>query len=132
MPDPDPLKAKWSRLREIRAIAMKEIEEKRTAGEIGSSLQAELDFSANAQDRALLSTLAEDLRFVVITSRAGLAADVLEASAPVICKVTASPHRKCERCWHYREDVGSNAGHPTICGRCVSNLFGDGEKRFHA
>ncbi len=126
------LKAKWSRLREIRAVAMKEIEEKRTAGEIGSSLQAELDFTVSAEDGALLAALADDLRFVVITSRAGVDANALPAGAAVACKVTASPHRKCERCWHYRSDVGSDAGHPTICGRCVSNLFGDGEKRFHA
>jgi isoleucyl-tRNA synthetase len=36
---------------------------------------------------------------------------------------------KCERCWHYREDVGVNPAHPTICGRCDSNLHGNGEIR---
>jgi isoleucyl-tRNA synthetase len=36
---------------------------------------------------------------------------------------------KCERCWHYRDDVGANPAHPTICGRCDSNLHGDGEHR---
>jgi isoleucyl-tRNA synthetase len=47
-------------------------------------------------------------------------------------EVTPSPHPKCERCWHWRADVGSDAAHPAICGRCVSNLFGNGEPRSHA
>jgi isoleucyl-tRNA synthetase len=44
-------------------------------------------------------------------------------------KVTPSTSKKCDRCWHWREDVGQDPAHPTICGRCVSNLFGDGEGR---
>jgi len=43
--------------------------------------------------------------------------------------VAASKAEKCERCWHYRADVGAHADHPTLCGRCYSNLFGAGEKR---
>ncbi|NOT98207.1 MAG: hypothetical protein HOO97_03820, partial [Sideroxydans sp.] len=46
--------------------------------------------------------------------------------------VTPSTHTKCDRCWHYRADVGSNVEHPTLCGRCVSNLFGAGEARKYA
>jgi isoleucyl-tRNA synthetase len=48
-----------------------------------------------------------------------------------VLSVIVSPSKatKCERCWHYREDVGSDAAHPTICGRCVSNLHGAGETR---
>ena len=43
--------------------------------------------------------------------------------------VTASSDQKCERCWHYRADVGQDAAHPTLCGRCTSNLYGAGEHR---
>jgi isoleucyl-tRNA synthetase len=50
----------------------------------------------------------------------------------VTIKVHASPHPKCERCWHYRADVGANAAHPQLCGRCVANLYGRGEPRVHA
>jgi isoleucyl-tRNA synthetase len=46
--------------------------------------------------------------------------------------VTASAHKKCERCWHYRADVGVDPAHGQICGRCLSNLFGQGEPRKHA
>jgi isoleucyl-tRNA synthetase len=43
--------------------------------------------------------------------------------------ISASTATKCERCWHYRDDVGTDPAHPTICGRCASNLYGSGETR---
>jgi isoleucyl-tRNA synthetase len=43
--------------------------------------------------------------------------------------VTPSTAPKCERCWHWRSDVGVDPANPTICGRCTSNLFGTGEVR---
>ncbi|HEX3140420.1 MAG TPA: zinc finger domain-containing protein, partial [Rhizobacter sp.] len=110
--------------REIRDVANKEIEALRTAGQVGSSLQATLSITANAADHALLASLGDDLRFVTITSLARL----LEGSELAVA-VAASTDQKCERCWHYRSDVGADAAHPTLCGRCTSNLFGDGEPR---
>ncbi|SHM69255.1 isoleucine--tRNA ligase [Rhizobacter sp. OV335] len=118
------LLAKWSRLREIRDVANKEIEALRSAGQVGSSLQAELLITAAADDLALLAALGDDLRFVTITSQARIA-----AGAALVVAVTPSAATKCERCWHYRDDVGSDAQHPTICGRCTSNLYGSGEAR---
>jgi len=44
-------------------------------------------------------------------------------------RVQPSAAIKCERCWHYRDDVGHDPAHPTICGRCTSNLYGAGEIR---
>jgi len=75
----------------------------------------------------LLSSLGDDLRFVLITS----AARVTQGTERLI-RVTRSAHRKCERCWHYRADVGSDAMHSGLCGRCVANLFGAGEPRAFA
>ncbi|HET7866200.1 MAG TPA: isoleucine--tRNA ligase [Burkholderiaceae bacterium] len=118
------LVARWSRLREIRELVNKEIEAVRTAGGVGSSLQATVRVRAGEPDRMLLESLGEDLKFVFITS----AAEV-EAGDELRIEVTPSAARKCERCWHYRDDVGSDAAHPAICGRCVSNLFGSGEVR---
>ncbi len=118
------LLAKWARIREIRDVANKEIEALRGDGKVGSSLQATLSITANAADHALLATLGDDLKFVTITSLAGLiAGDALAVG------VAPSAAQKCERCWHYRDDVGVDAAHPTICGRCTSNLFGSGEQR---
>ena len=68
--------------------------------------------------------LGDDLKFVLITSAADLVAgDAVQVSAKV------ADGLKCERCWHYTDDVGQDATHPTLCGRCISNLFGAGETR---
>jgi isoleucyl-tRNA synthetase len=120
----DALVAKWNRIHEVRDLANKEIEAVRTEGKVGSSLQAALDITAGAEDFALLGSLGDDLKFVTITSVARL----LEGAGLSI-KVTPSTATKCERCWHYRDDVGNDASHSTICGRCTSNLFGAGEPR---
>jgi isoleucyl-tRNA synthetase len=122
------LVAKWQRLREIRAEVTRKLEEVRAAGVIGSSLQAEVDLAAGPDDLALLATLGDDLKFVLITSRA----DACAGDGGVGITVTASAHVKCERCWHYRADVGADARHATLCARCVSNLEGPGEERLHA
>jgi isoleucyl-tRNA synthetase len=119
--------ARWDVLREVRSLVLKRIEEARTAGQVGSSLQAEVRIVAPADVSALLRALTDELRFVMITSAASV-----EDGAALACTVTPSPHQKCERCWHYREDVGSHAAHPTICGRCVTNLEGAGEERRYA
>mgnify|MGYP001453145262 FL=1 len=118
------LLARWARIRAIREQVNKEIEVQREQGVIGSSLQANVDLTAAPQDHALLASLGDDLRFVLITSVARLhAGDALQV------EVHASGDRKCERCWHWRADVGADPAHPTICGRCVSNLHGSGEVR---
>ena len=123
VPD-DALLAKWTRIREIRDAVNKDIEVLRADGKVGSSLQASVALTVNAQDHALLSSLGDDLKFVFITSTIELVAgDALSTRA------TASKSTKCERCWHYRDDIGIDAAHPTICGRCTSNLDGAGEVR---
>jgi len=119
---------KWDRLREIRAQVMRRIEEVRATGKIGSSLAANVTISADKQDHGLLASLNDDLRFVLIVSQASIATTVGELNI----EVAASDDPKCERCWHHRDDVGIDPDHPSICGRCVSNLFGDGEAREHA
>lgn len=118
------LTSKWNRIHEIRDAVNKAIEAVRTTGAIGSSLQAEVTLGVNEQDLALLQSLGDDLKFVLITSAASLT-----AAPELSVAVTPSTQQKCERCWHYREDVGANPAHPTICGRCDSNLHGDGETR---
>lgn len=120
----------WQTIIALRAQAAKEIEVLRGEGKVGSSLQAELEFHVAPETFEALSSLQDDLRFVMITSRA-TTYKVADASAQKIF-VKPSTYQKCDRCWHYRADVGSDAAHPTICGRCVSNLFGSGEVRKYA
>ena len=127
-PAPDAaLLAKWSRIREVRDAVNKDIEALRADGKVGSSLQANVALEVAAEDHALLASLGEDLKFVFITS----AIDLI-AGGEAATRVTASSDTKCDRCWHYRADVGHDPAHPTICGRCTSNLFGAGEDRKYA
>jgi isoleucyl-tRNA synthetase len=120
----------WQAVVSARADAAKEIEVLRTAGEVGSSLQAELEFYADAESFDALNSLGDDLRFVSITSSAKVVKVASDAEQKIVVK--ASKFTKCERCWHYRADVGTHTEHPSICGRCVSNLFGAGEVRKYA
>ncbi len=128
---------RWSRMRQLRAAVTKQLEELRSAGKIGSSLAAELDIYADSNNAEFLNSFADDIRFIFITSQArvhvGNHADAQPSGIDGIAiHAQPSAHTKCERCWHYRADVGANKEHATICGRCVSNLFGDGEARHFA
>ena len=121
------LLAKWSRIREIRDQVNKDIEALRADGKVGASLQASVNLQVGTEDHALLASLGNDLKFVFITSQLNL-----EEGSELVAKVSVSQDTKCERCWHYSPDVGVNPAHPTLCGRCDSNLHGAGEKRLFA
>jgi len=120
----------WQEVISTRALAAKEIEVLRAQNLVGSSLQAELEFYVSGESFAALSRLEDDLRFVTITSSAKVYKVASEAEQKVVVKPSA--HQKCDRCWHYRADVGADKAHPHICGRCVSNLFSKGEARKYA
>ena len=123
-PQDDALLAKWTRIREIRDAVNKDIEALRADGKVGSSLQAEVTLEVAEADFGLLSSLGSDVKFVFIISAITLVAGSAHKTV-----VKASLNTKCERCWHYVEDVGHHLAHPTICGRCISNLHGAGEVR---
>ena len=118
------LLAKWGRIRQLRDAVNKDIEAVRAEGRVGASLQADVSLQVNAPDHALLASLGPDLKFVFITSQLRLS---LGEALAVSVSPSTSP--KCERCWHYSDSVGQDALHPTLCGRCSSNLFGAGEVR---
>jgi len=121
------LLAKWTRIREIRDQVNKDIETLRANGKVGASLQASVNLQVGPEDHALLVSLGNDLKFVFITSHI-----ILAAGSEMLAKVSVSQDTKCERCWHYAPDVGVNPAHPTLCGRCDSNLHGAGETRLFA
>jgi isoleucyl-tRNA synthetase len=134
--------AYWRRIIEVRELVGKELEKLRVAGDIGSSLDAEVELYCNGSLQQGLQALQDELRFVLITSSArvnalgekpadAVAADVGDGD-PMWIKVSSSPFTKCVRCWHLREDVGTDAAHPELCGRCVENVAGDGEGRRYA
>ncbi|QSI78368.1 isoleucine--tRNA ligase [Niveibacterium microcysteis] len=122
--------ARWETIRAVRGEVSKAVEAVRTEGKIGASLQAEVEIRAGSDKFDALASLGDDLKFVLITSAATLVKVAGEADEAIV--VTPTAQQKCERCWHWRADVGVNAEHPTLCGRCDSNLHGDGEVRTHA
>jgi isoleucyl-tRNA synthetase len=117
--DAPALLAKWRRLRELREPVRKQIEELRKADKVGASLQSEIGLQAEGQDYDWLTSLGEELKFLMITSAARV-----ERGEPAV-EVKASTNRKCDRCWHYTPDVNDEA----LCARCQSNLRGPGETR---
>ncbi len=133
---------KWARIRDVRDVVNKQIEHLRADGALGASLQAEVTLWAEGGLLKDLQDMGPELKFLFITSRAevrpysALEMTELQASGPhkvtevlIGVKVSASQAPKCDRCWHYVDDVGHDAAHPTICGRCVSNLAGHEENR---
>ncbi|HSH72058.1 MAG TPA: isoleucine--tRNA ligase [Methylophilaceae bacterium] len=120
---------KWIFVRNLREQTInKLIENERSEGKIGSSLAAEIDIWETGIPYDGLNSLEDELKYVLLVSRA----TVHLGDRNPKYKVSPSQNTKCDRCWHYRADVGSHAEHPTICGRCVSNLFGAGEPRKYA
>jgi len=130
----------WAQVMSVREAVSKELETARNEKQIGSALAAEVDLYCDDSIIDTLSQLGDELRFILITSYARIyplsdkpenaikAGDVEN----LYMQVNTSEYEKCDRCWHYREDVGSVSGHETICGRCVENIDGSGEKRLHA
>jgi isoleucyl-tRNA synthetase len=118
------LLAKWATVRGVREAVNREIEAVRTTGAVGSSLRANVRITAPAAEHAVLASLGDDLKFVFITSVAEL-----QAGEALKVEVRPSSATKCERCWHWRDDVGHDPAHPGLCGRCTSNLHGAGESR---
>ncbi|WP_090659526.1 isoleucine--tRNA ligase [Nitrosomonas marina] len=129
-PDAQQLCDRWSRIRVLRAQVLKKLEDARAQGKIGSSLAATVNIRAGGNDCTLLQSLENDLRFVLITSESRV--EAAETAQILEVTVTPSRHSKCERCWHYRSDVGQHSEHPNLCGRCISNLDGTGEDRRYA
>ena len=127
--DMDSLIHRWTRLRQLRSQVQKQLEDARTEGKIGSSLAAVVEIRASGEDFTLLDSLGDDLRFIVITSEAL----VIQTSATdITISVMPSTHLKCERFWHYRQEIGSNSDHPALCQRCVATLSGQDEARKYA
>jgi isoleucyl-tRNA synthetase len=132
----------WQTILNIRSSVSKELETLRADKTIGSSLDAEVILYVDMELQSVLETLGKELRFVLITSKASVEnineADetcietAIDSGQTIKIKAFASADTKCIRCWHHREDVGSNVEHPELCGRCVENVAADGEQRLFA
>ncbi|MDR6840253.1 isoleucine--tRNA ligase [Pseudoxanthomonas sacheonensis] len=116
----------FDKLLALREQMAKVLEPMRANGVIGAALDAEITVSASAETAAKWQPLAEELRFLFISGDVTVAAVNADE---VFVLAQPSTKSKCVRCWHHRADVGGNAAHPELCGRCVSNIEGPGEDR---
>ena len=138
--DSEPMNsAFWKKAIEVRDLVKKEVEKLRAAAVVGSPLEVEVDLYCDGPIYTMLKRFDEELRFVFITSEARVKpekkkpSDAIQATLSggdtLWIKVAATTHTKCVRCWHHREEVGKDANHPELCGRCISNITGLGEVR---
>ena len=118
----------WETIEDIRPIINKMIEGEREKRSIGSSLECSISLYCNNNLFKILKPFEDELHFIFIVSKFNL----LNIEGDLKVEVAKIALLKCDRCWHYESSVGSNDEHSTICDRCVSNLFGIGEKRVYA
>ncbi|HUG03078.1 MAG TPA: class I tRNA ligase family protein, partial [Steroidobacteraceae bacterium] len=132
----------WSAVIALKNDVSRELERLRAAGALGAPLEAAVDVYLDEVQHRRMAAIGDELRFVLITSAARLrpaserppdavAAESVAQTGAWIA-VTVQDAAKCARCWHRREDVGSDPAHPGICSRCVVNLGGTGESRHYA
>jgi isoleucyl-tRNA synthetase len=130
--------AVWDALEQVRVEVTRCLEGVRNEGKIGAGLDADLVIHVEPDMLEQLQVIGDELRFVMITSSAALAplddsgaanAATLRNGKKILVTATPSTYSKCVRCWHHREDVGKNADHPELCGRCIENIEGNGEPR---
>ena len=126
----------WATLLAVRGEVNKVLEQARADKLIGGSLGAAVTLYADDALAAQLNHLGNELRFVLLTSQA----DVKPLSAAPESAVNSeldglrigfgkAEGSKCPRCWHYATDIGQDSEHPELCGRCVTNVAGNGEER---
>lgn len=124
----------WQQIMAVKSAVNKEIEKARKEGVIGANLEAVVELQCSSDLKSMLEMLGDELRFVFITSETKVSSlsdkgDVSSDAEGFQIRVSKSEEKKCVRCWHLRADVGVHAEHEEICGRCVENVAGKGEKR---
>jgi len=126
----------WTQLFAVRDAVSKALEVTRNTGSIKGGLTAEVSLYADAELKAILASLGEELKFLLITSKVTLNdfndrdADAIDSEmAGLAIKVMPATNERCDRCWHQVVSVGQHAAHPELCDRCVNNIEGDGEHR---
>jgi isoleucyl-tRNA synthetase len=126
------LMRRWETIFKVREDVLRELEAKRIAKVIGSSLEARVELSVSWEIYDLLKAYQDnnDLRYIFIVSQTELfQADlrpmdgVSTGTTPLIgVEVERAEGQKCERCWNYSTHVGESSKFPTVCERCVVAL----------
>jgi len=127
----------WAELLKVRTEVNKVLEQARADKRLGGSLEASVTLFADDALATKLNSLGNELRFVLLTSGAKVAPLSAADDAAIASELVKglkiglekAAGEKCPRCWHYTTDVGHDAAHPQVCGRCATNIAGDGEER---
>jgi isoleucyl-tRNA synthetase len=139
VPETSPEAVDWTALIQLRGDVTRELEKLREAGSVGAPLDAEVDVYCTPAEYSRFNALGAELRFLLVTSAARVhrvdspPADAVAATNTgregVWIAVKPATMTKCVRCWHHQPDVGVSPQHPELCGRCVTNVDGPGERR---
>jgi len=126
----------WTELLSVRGEVNRALEQARKDKSVGKALEAQVTLFATQDLATKLAKLGDELRFVLITSKATIEvvtsapADVLETEVEGLwLSVAPAEGIKCDRCWHVTTDIGESEVHPELCGRCITNVDGEGETR---
>jgi isoleucyl-tRNA synthetase len=129
----------WSELLSVRSEVNRALEQARKEKIVGKALEAQVTLFATPELAAKLAKLGEELRFVLITSKATIETvtqapeNTLDTDVEGLwLSVAPAEGAKCDRCWHVTTDIGESDKHPELCGRCITNIDGDGEQRKYA
>ena len=130
----------WDLILEVKKHVSKSLEDKRVENLIGSPLDAEIILYCSDELYNILKLFDSELKFIFITSKVTIENIELNKKTEsiqinnhkIIIKVINSVSLKCDRCWHKCETVGKDKKYINICSRCISNVYGDGEKRKNA
>ncbi|MBU0630774.1 MAG: isoleucine--tRNA ligase [Candidatus Margulisbacteria bacterium] len=108
------LEDKWEIVLGIKKQVNFMLEGSRFKKEIGSSLDADVSILASSNDYPILKSVEDLLPMIFIVSKVSL-----KQNPSTVIGVTPASGQKCERCWNWRESVGQNKEHPTLCARCA-------------
>ncbi|RKY26892.1 MAG: isoleucine--tRNA ligase, partial [Candidatus Omnitrophota bacterium] len=111
------LESDFKKIFKLRDDVLKALEEERSKGLIGSSLEAEVKIVTTSEDFNFLKEREDLLREFFIVSKVEV-----EKGESFSLKVEKAKGKKCLRCWNWREDVGKDKDFEEVCLRCVSVL----------
>ncbi len=119
------LEEKWGRMLDIRDKVLKALEERREKKEIGNSLEAEVELTlSKSGELDFLKSFKAELAALFLVSHVELKSSGSSSVNGLSVTVKKARGQKCERCWNFRETVGKETQHPTLCDRCVRVLKG--------
>ncbi|WP_273524942.1 isoleucine--tRNA ligase [Mailhella massiliensis] len=121
----------WEMVMDIRAGVTRAIEPLRKDGIIGHALDTHVTLYVDDKLRSAIADSGADMRSVCIVSQLDIASfkdapvDALSTAQLDECpglavRVKKAGGEKCERCWMYSEELGTDAAHPTLCPRCAA------------